>query len=283
MPILYYNQHFYDVDEPIVSSNDRGLLLGDGLFETIRIYAGLPIFLNRHWDRLIESAAFLEIPVPINHKKLATIINELIDKNYLKGQEASVRITLTRGEGPRGINFPPECKPTFLVSISPFFPPKEKMLSALISTIPRNEYSPLARIKSLNYLDNLLARREAEKAGFDEAILLNTAGNVCEASTANIFFIKNKIIHTPRIEDGALPGITREIILELAQKEGLQTKLISFDLKVLLSADEIFLTNSLLGVKLVGRINEMRIAQITGSITALLSKRYTDKLTQEDR
>lgn len=283
MPIYYFNDDFCDADQPIISMSDRGFLLGDGLFETIRIYAGLPRFLNRHWDRLMESAAFLEIPVPINLEKLATIIDGLIDKNQLKEQEASVRITLTRGEGPRGINFSCENKSTLLITISPFTPPKEKMLSGLISKIRRNEHSPLAKIKSLNYLDNILARREAEKAGFDRAILLNTAGNVCEAATANIFFIRNEIIHTPRIEDGALPGITREIILELAQKEGLHTKLISFGPKVLLSAEEIFLTNSLLGVKPVGRINEMRIAQSSGSITAFLSKSYTDKLTQEDR
>lgn len=272
MSLIFFNNDFFDSDQCPISVNDRGFLLGDGLFETIQIYSGKAIFLKQHWERLILGASVLEIPVPIDFEKLIKIIDELTEKNNLKNQEASLRLTLTRGVGPRGINFPNEVKPTILAAIFPLIPKKEKMISALISTIRRNEHSPLARIKSLNYLDNILARREAEKAGFDEALLLNTQGKVCEATTANLFFVKDKVIYTPPIEDGALPGITREIILNVAEKIGLKTRVISFTEKELLSADEAFLTNSIQGISPMRKINDIIITEKPGSITTDLSQ-----------
>ncbi len=270
MKIVFMNNAYFEAEKCTIPINDRGFLLGDGIFETIRIYSGKALFLNLHWDRLKLGAEFLEIPLKITYEELKKVISHLIEKNNLKDQEASVRLTLTRGPGPRGITVN-NAQPTFLATISPLIAQQEKMLSVLVSSIRRNELSPSSKIKSLHYLDNILARREAEKAGFDEAILLNTRGNLSEATIANLFFVRNEILCTPQIEDGALPGITREILLNVAKELGIKTKLASFSPQELLLAEEAFLSSSLLGIKAIWKVNDTVISEKPGLLTARLA------------
>jgi len=157
---------------------------------------------------------------------------------------------LTRGPGPRGLIPPPRPRPTVLITAAPLsqihFPPAQAIIA---KDIRRNEHSPSATIKSLNYLDNILARRQAEQAGADEALLFNTAGNLAEASTANLFIVHEGTLQTPPISEGALPGITRSVVLELALKLGIPTEETSIAADDLQRAEEAFLTNSIIEIR----------------------------------
>lgn len=256
MTIVFFNGTFCDSTHCPLSIEDRGWLLGDGLFETMRIYSGRVPFLEPHWNRLVQSAQFLEIPCGLSLESFKKIIEELIEKNGYLEKEGIIRISLSRGVGQRGLSFPKEIRETLLINIFPFLPSPKHYYAAHISSIVRNERSPLSKIKSLNYLENILARREAEKAGFDEAILLNSQARLCMASSANLFFIKNKTLYTPSIEEGALPGIMRATILDLAPKMAYQTQIGHFTLTDLEQADGIFLSNSVSGIVAIGKINE---------------------------
>lgn len=276
MEIIFFNNEYLSSDAAHLAVNDRGFLLGDGLFETLRIYSGRALFLEEHWKRLVSSADFLEISVPISVDQAENIIDELVQKNQLCGKNASARITLTRGSAPRGISIPSHNEPSLLITVHPL-KLEEESSTAIISTILRNERSPLSKIKSLNYLDNILARREAEKAGVNEALLLNTQAKLSEASTANIFMVKDGIIFTPPIEDGALPGITRQIVLDLSKKLGLLVKINSINARELEMMEEVFLTNSLIGIRPLVAVNgKVFNQQKIGKITQYLKNEFND-------
>ena len=185
--------------------DDRGFLLGDGVFETLRGTRNL----TRHLHRLRDGAALLGIePCWTDEEISAGVIA------VLNGQDAAVRITLSRGPGGRGVLPLPGTAPTLLITagILPGALPPARLIVAQCTR--RNEHSPLSRIKSLNYLDSILARQEAVAAGADDAILRNTAGDVAEATAANLFVLRSGAWVTPAVSDGALPGITRALLLE---------------------------------------------------------------------
>ena len=191
---------------------DRGFTLGDGIFETIRAAHGVPLHWARHFARLSNGAAVLGIPLPYCETTLSTAMHDLLRANTL--DEAAIRLTLTRGPAPRGVPPPADPRPTLLIaasSLPPTLPPAHVIVA---QSVRRNEFSPLSRTKSINYLDNILARREAEAAGADDALLLNSRGDLAEASAANVFLVLDGRWITPRIEDGALPGIARGLLLE---------------------------------------------------------------------
>lgn len=275
--MIYLNGQFLSPDQAKIATNDRGFLLSDGLFETIRVYQGKPFALKEHWARLTKAAEVLELPIELSYEKTEKIITELLDLNTLKGAEANLRLTITRGTGPRGLNYPDDTKPTVMIAAFPYVAHTIHPANVTISTIRRNEYSPLANIKSLSYLDNVLARREAVKQHFDEAILLNTQGNIVEASAANIFLVtKNDILVTPRLEDGALPGITRQMVLKLAAKNHIRTEERSIQPKELLTAKEIFLTNSIIEIQAIKQIQDrtLHCDEKTTPITHKLQAAY---------
>lgn len=279
MPIIYYNGKTIDSSSFQLSVEDRGLLLGDGLFETIRIYNGHALLLDRHWQRLVQSANKIYLQLPISYLELKTAIAELLIGNDLHAKDAVVRFTVTRGSGPRGLLPPLETKPTILLMVFPLVKVEKKVMTLHISTILRNEHSPLAQIKSLNYLDNILARMEAEQQGADEALLVNTAGNVTCASAANFFMVKKDILYTPSIEDGVLPGITRAIVLEIAQKQGLGVKVGTLSKDKIVEADEVFITNSLLGILPINYIDASKMgAGCPGEITKQLQQEFQNHL-----
>jgi branched-chain amino acid aminotransferase len=194
-----------------INPADRGFTLGDGLFETLRIADGTPRHLALHLARLCHGAAELGIAVPLDNAQFQTAISTLITANSLP--EAVLRITLTRGTGPRGLLPPADASPTLLITTAPFTSPAPEITAVICQTTRRNEFSPLSRIKSLNYLDSIIARQEAATRGAEDAILLNSKGHVTEASAANLFILKNGNWLTPPVEDGALPGILRGRLL----------------------------------------------------------------------
>ncbi len=191
---------------------DRGFTLGDGVFETIRADAGGARHLDRHFARLREGAAVLGIPVPFDDARLSEAIAGLLAGSGLR--EAALRLTLSRGPAVRGVLPPPDPRPTMLL-VAAHLPAAAVPARVVIAhSTCRNERSPLARIKSLSYLDGIIARREAAARGADDALLLDTRGRVAEATAANLVVVLGGAVFTPPLSDGALPGIARAKLLE---------------------------------------------------------------------
>lgn len=245
---------------------DRGFTLGDGVFETIAVRRNAVKHLKAHLDRLRQGAEVLGISLAGSDQDLAGIIGACISANALT--DAVVRVTLTRGPGARGIVPPEKPTPTFVVTVAPLPPPAAPARVIIATCTRRNEHSPLARIKHLNYLDNILARQEATKAGADDAILLNTAGRVAESAVANIFVLVDGFMLTPPVGDGALPGIMRAEAMKLARAEERRIAV-----EMLMRASEVFLTSAL-GVRSITHIDGKTVADgEPGLITQLLATR----------
>lgn len=247
------NGEIVDGELAKVNIIDRGLLLSDGLFETMDINHKRINFFDLHWKRMTDSLEKLYITPPFSKEQLLEKIYALIDlQDNLQGHW-SVRITVTRGEGNRGIVFSPELKPNYFITMSPWLAPKQN-LHMVIASSRRNEYSTITQIKTLNYLDNVLARHEAILSGADDAIFLNSKGLLTESTVANIFVVINDTICTPPVSDGLIPGVMREAILRNAAQQNIAIKECSVALDELKNASEVFLTNVLVGIQRVDTI-----------------------------
>jgi branched-chain amino acid aminotransferase len=212
MAEIWLNGTLLPAESAGISPADRGLLLGDGLFETIAVRQGQARDVDRHFARLTTGAKLLRLTVPFDAAGVEVILNKVIAANGLG--EGGLRLTLTRGAGARGVLPSPCLVPTVLITS---FPPP--LLSGALSVIVaqsvrRDETSPLSAVKSLNYLPSILARIEADERGAGDAILLNHAGRVAEASAGNVFFKLGGEWLTPPVAEGALPGIRRARLLE---------------------------------------------------------------------
>lgn len=202
--------------ENAIAADDRGLLLADGVFDTALVLGGRVFRADDHLDRLIDAAATLEIPA--SRSDIARAMTALASRQV----NGSIRLTLTRGPGPRGLGFPPDPRPTLIGTSAPFaakamFAP----LRLALSPIRRNETSPTSRLKTLAYLDAVLAQRAAQQEGADEALFLNSVGRVACTALANVFIVSGDDLATPPLEDGALDGITRRWVLAHAAGVGL--------------------------------------------------------------
>jgi branched-chain amino acid aminotransferase len=276
--MIYLNGDLLPDDQTHIDPADRGFLLGDGIFETMRSYRGRIFRLDAHLDRLFSGAEFLGIPVPLMRDELARGVSATLKANQLSNRGASLRLTLTRGPGPRGLIPPPRPQPTLQITAAPLtqtkFPPAKAILA---NDIRRNEHAPSSKIKSLNYLDNILARRQAEQAGADEALLLNTAGHLAEASTANLFIFREGTLQTPPIDDGALPGITRSVVLELAAMLGIPAEETTLNPDDLHHAEEAFLTNSIIEIRPLVQVEGQWLGNGgMGEITQALQRAYRE-------
>ncbi len=231
-------------EEARISIADRGFLLGDGLFETMPVHRGRVFDLDAHLARLASGLALLNLAGAVDLTKLRAGIAD-----YLAAEEigpAVLRVTVTRGPGPRGLLPPEKLCPTVLMTLSPMPPARIEPISLHVATVTRrNEFSPLSRIKSLPYLDNVLALQEARAHGADEALLLNTRGNIACASAANVFALREGRLETPPISDGALPGTMRALVLSLAKEAGLAAVETPLSVDGLAESDEVFLTNAI--------------------------------------
>ena len=221
---------------------DRGLTLGDGLFETIAVRDGRAARLHAHLIRLRDGADIIGLKVPLGDQELSAALQDVIDANGIS--EGILRLTLTRGPAPRGLLPPVPAQPSLLITGATQDETMAKGVNAVIATVTRrNEHSPLSGIKTIGFLDEILAAREAALRGADEALLLNSSGNLAEATVANLFLVIDGGTVTPPVIDGALPGVMRaEVIKVLAAAE---RTLKPADLAI---ASEAFLTNSL-GIK----------------------------------
>jgi branched-chain amino acid aminotransferase len=243
LAFAWLNGRLVDADLPHLRLDDRGLLLADGLFETMRAEAGVVPWLAAHLARLRTGADVLGLPVPPALDDPADLLAELLRANRL--ERAAVRLTLTRGPGPRGLAAPEPPMPTILVTVAPLpaAPPPARV--AIAAGTCRNERSPLSRIKSLAYLDQILAWREARAGGADDALLLNTAGRLACATAATLFVVDGDRLLTPPLAEGALPGTTRARILALAATLGVEAAEEPLPPAILASCGEAFLANAL--------------------------------------
>jgi branched-chain amino acid aminotransferase len=238
MTLAWINGELKPGAQVTIDAADRGFLLADGLFETLRAENGTPLHVHRHLARLRAGAAFLALPLPWSDDLLTEAITSVLAA--LPHQEAALRITLTRGPGPRGVLPPAPAQPTCLITAA-LLPPPPPPAHVIIATVTRrNEHSPLSRLKTLNYLDSVLARQEAARRGADDAILLNTAGRIAETTAGNLFITLAGTCVTPPVSEGALPGIARALILE--RGAAIERKLNPADL---FEAAEAFIVNSL--------------------------------------
>lgn len=248
---LFLNDAFVPEQEGVISPYDRGLSLGDGFFETMRSLRGDVLFFSDHFERLQSGCNFLSISFPYSEKEMERIIQKLLVINHLNEKEAAVRLTVTRGCGPRGLAYPKFQKPTVLVTAFPYQRKKVAPLRVCISPLVKNERSPLSKIKSLNFLEHTLAYNQALEEGFDDALLLNTKGFIAEACFSNVFFLFPSGLTTPPLEDGALPGVMRKQILSCKELSCVERSVSTEELS---SLRGLFLCNVLRGLIPVGTI-----------------------------
>jgi branched-chain amino acid aminotransferase len=210
--VLWLNGALVKAAQARIDPADRGLLLGDGLFETILARDGMVRDLDRHFARLKTGAAALRIALPINESALSAALRAVLGANRLR--EAVLRLTVTRGAGPRGLLPPENILPTVLITAAAVPPPGGSVSAVIAKAVSRDETSPLSRIKTLNYLPNILARIEAAERGADDALLINHARRLAEASAGNLFIRQGDKWLTPAVSEGALPGIRRARLID---------------------------------------------------------------------
>lgn len=243
----YVDGRFVPKEEASVSVYDHGFLYGDGVFEGIRVYGGRVFKLDEHVRRLYESAKSILLEIPIPPEEMKRLILEAVRRNGL--QDAYVRPIVTRGRGDLGID-PRKCgRPTVVVIVDQIqlYPERAyreglRMITATHRKSPSDSLNP--RIKSLNYLNQILARLEANLAGADEALMLNHEGYVCECSADNVFVVRSGEVWTPPAHLGILRGVTRDAVLEIARDLGIPAFERTFTLHDVYTADEVFLTGT---------------------------------------
>lgn len=283
--VIYVNGEFVPKDEAKVSVFDHGYLYGDGVFEGIRAYHGRVFRLDAHLDRLFDSAHYLMLEIPLTKEEMKAAILETVRRCGLR--DTYIRPVVSRGPGDLGLD-PRKCKKASVVIIvdSIQLYPKEayerglRAVTAGTRKIRPDALSPQA--KTLNYLNNILARIEANQAGVDEAIMLTSEGYVCECSADNLFIVRDGEIWTPSPHLGILVGVTRGVVLELAQVLGIPLQERIFTPHDVYTADECFLTGTGAEVGPVVEVDGRRIGTGTpGPVSQRLIKAFRDLVQRE--
>lgn len=285
MRTVYINGEFVPEERAVVSVFDHGFLYGDGVFEGIRAYHNRVFKLKEHLIRLYESARSIMLDIPLSMEEMEQVVLETLRRNNLR--EGYVRVVVSRGKGDLGLD-PQKCsRPTVVciaASIS-LYPPElyENGLTVVTAAIRRSSAEVLnPRVKSLNYLNNILAKIEGTLAGCMEAIMINSEGYVSEATGDNIFIVKNGAVITPPQYAGILEGITRNTVIELAQDAGLPVFERLFTRHDLYTADECFLTGTAAEIIPVVKVDGRKIGSgKPGEITWRLIRAFRE-LTKHD-
>ena len=284
--IVYLNGDLITRAQAKLSPFDHGFLYSYGLFETMRVYGDKIFRLDRHLARLRHAAETIGILSRLASYDLGKACYDVLKANNLA--DARLRLTVSAGEGDITPN-PDTCRGITvfiaarkIVNMPPV--PYERGYTAALSSWQRNSQSPLSRLKSTCYLENVLARQEARAVGADEALLLNEQGFLAEGSTTNVFLVSCQMLITPSIESGALPGITREAVLELSQSMGVMLVVKQAELGELLTAKEAFLTNSILEIMPLTRLDDKPIGSgRPGALTQRLMSAYQELIIKETK
>jgi branched-chain amino acid aminotransferase len=275
---IFLNDRLVPEGEATVSVYDHGFLYGDGIYETMRSYRGVVFMLERHLDRLCRSALFIGLNIP-EKSDIKRAVYLTLKQNNLS--ESYVRITVSRGKGAIGID-PDLCKAvTFVVIAEPFRKYPDELYAEgarlILAETRRNSTTAIdPRIKSLNFLNNILAKIEAKKSDAHEAIMLNSEGFIAEGTVSNIFFVKNGILCTPSVKVGILDGITREIVISSARDHGVRVEEGEYRPEDLLKASEVFFTNTSAEIMPVSKVEDVDFG--IGEITSFLHTLYQDEV-----
>jgi branched-chain amino acid aminotransferase len=284
MTKVYINGKFFDKADARVSVYDHGLLYGDGVFEGIRIYAGKVFRLREHVERLYDSAKAIALEIPLSPEQMSEAILRTVQVNNKK--EGYIRPVVTRGAGSLGIDprKTTDRQVIIIVDDISLYPPElyENGLDIITSSYVRNHPNALnPRIKSLNYLNNILAKIEAVRAGCLEALMLNVNGEVAEATADNVFLVKRGVLKTPPTSAGVLEGITRNFVLELAQAAKVPVQEVTLLRHDVYTADECFLTGTGAEIIPVVKCDDRVIgAGKPGPITRQLRERFHQAVRQ---
>jgi branched-chain amino acid aminotransferase len=273
---IHFNGKIIPAEDPLVSAGNRGLRYGDGLFETMRVINGRIALHYLHFDRLFNGLSVLQFQCPTSFTPayLAEAVLALCRKmNIEKG--ARVRLNVVRGNG--GLFDPGNHIPNVIIEATPLETPlaiQEQGLVVDIYTPVRKHYDVLANIKSNNYLPYVLAALHARENRLDECLLLNTTGRVCDATIANVFWVKEDRIYTPPLSEGGVGGVMRRYLIENVPKQhAIREEPLTPE--VLEQADEVFLTNAIMGIKWVGRYRDK---EYSNQMATLLYNEYVKKL-----
>jgi branched-chain amino acid aminotransferase len=280
--LIYLNGRFVPKEEATVSVFDHGYLYGDGIYETMRAYNGTLFLLDRHLERLNRSADAISLALPMPPEEIGKALKETLRVNKLT--EAYVRLHISRGPGEIGLD-PALCpKPTMVIMAKPFKenPAEHYERGVSVAVVQTRRNHPLAlapSIKGTNFLNNILAKIESIQAGAYEGVMLNWEGFIAEGTISNIFMVKSGTLVTPALSVGILEGVTRGLVLRLAQREHVPTQETAFTQKELMAADECFITNSSVEIMPVTIVDGKLIGNgKPGPVTAALARAYSNEV-----
>ncbi|MBI5641585.1 MAG: aminotransferase class IV [Nitrospirae bacterium] len=277
---IFLNDKIVPEPEAVVSVYDHGFLYGDGIYETMRAYEGVIFMLEKHLGRLGRSASFLKLRVP-DEELIRRAVYQTLDANRLS--DAYIRITISRGKGPVGLD-PALCtEPTFVVIAEQFKPYAETLYKEGVRLIIAKTRRNLAEainpmIKSLNFLNNIFAKMEAKERDAYEAIMLNAEGCIAEGTISNIFFIKGDILCTPSLDTGVLDGITRDLVIGLAKGAGMGVREARFYPEDIFGAAEVFFSNTTAEIMPVSKVEDAIYG--AGTVTRALRDLYRERVTR---
>jgi branched-chain amino acid aminotransferase len=281
--LVYLDGHFVAREKALVSVFDHGFLYGDGIYETLRAYGGKLFLLKKHLGRLKRSASAISLKLPLPLEQIGAALNEALVVNKL--QEAYVRLHISRGPGEIGLD-PALCvAPTMVIVTKPFhdYPAEYYEQGVNVAIVKTRRNHPLAldpAIKGTNFLNNILAKIEAKKAGAYEGIMLNWQGYVAEGTISNIFLVRKGVLFTPHADTGILEGVTRDLVLRLAKRTRVPVEEVMLRPKSLFAADECFITNSTMEIMPVTSIDRKPVGGgRPGPVSALLHRAYRKEVS----
>lgn len=275
--IIYLNGQFIEEKEASLSPFDHGFLYGIGVFETFRLYEGRPFLIEWHLERLERAAKDLQIKHRITKEELTDMVDNLLRLNHIEDGNARVRLNISAGVSTKGFTAQTYENPTVLCFVNPLNPenlPVQK--EGKVLTIRRNTPEGQYRLKSHHYLNNMYAKQELGNDPRYEGIFLTEDGAVAEGIISNIFWSIGKCIYTPSLDTGILDGVTRRFVIEKMEKLGAEVKTGRFRLESLLTADEAWMTNSVLEIVPFSKIEEAAFPGVSGEMTAFLQELYTN-------
>jgi branched-chain amino acid aminotransferase len=259
-----------------VSVLDHGLVVGDGVFETLRVYHGVPFAWTRHLARLKVSAEGLGLELP-DITRLRAAADAVLDANALT--EARLRITVTGGIAPPGSGRGSEAPTVFLLASA--IDPPAASVDVVIAPWTRNENGALAGLKTISYASNVRALAYARERSAGEAVFANTRGNLCEATGSNVFLVRDGVLATPPASAGCLLGVTRALVLDLAARSGIETAERDVPIDLLADSDEAFLSSTTREVQPIARVDGRRLREVGGGVSTRLAAAFRDLVTRE--
>ena len=276
-PVIYLNKSMVEATKARVAPVSSAMLYGRGVFTTVAIYNSQPFLWSKHWQRITTHAQKLAVDYTgCTEKGVGDALRKLIAVNQVKEGRARVIMLARSGRDIWKTKNPGTKKTDLLIMTGDPQTVSANGLSLAVSPYRVNTSSPLSGIKSLNYLDHVLSWEEAQSRDFDEAVVLNERGEIVSATTANLFWAKDGTIHTPTLSTGALAGITRQCVIEIANKHFIPLLEGIYEMTDLTDADEIFLTSSSIGVAPVTTFDFRRYSIEPGSLTSIIKRELQD-------